>query len=190
MVRRHKKEYQALAKAYDVIIIGAGVIGTSIGCQLSRRGWRTVNVDTLSASGQGSTSSSLAIIRTHYSTLQGASLAWEGYHYWANWSDHVNLTSNTPLANFIETGVFVLKTSDNNWLTKQIGISKKLKIPFDEWSPNKVGAKFSNWDLSGFGPPISSNDPTFGQPTSASIHGGVLFPKAGYCDDPPLATQN
>ena len=57
-----------MTKAFDAIIVGAGVIGTSIGYQLTRRGWRTLNIDRLSASGQGSTSSSLAIIRTHYST--------------------------------------------------------------------------------------------------------------------------
>jgi len=73
-----------VTKAFDAIIVGAGVIGTSIGYQLARRGWRTLNIDRLSASGQGSTSSSLAIIRTHYSSCEGCALAWVGYHYCAN----------------------------------------------------------------------------------------------------------
>ena len=36
---------------------------------------------------------------------------------------------------------------------------------------------------------MSDND-QFGRPTAPMIYGGVLFPKAGYCNDPRLATQN
>ena len=179
-----------MRKAFDVVIIGAGVIGTSIAYQLSLQGWRTLNVDRLSTSGQGSTSSSLAIIRTHYSTREGTALAWEGYHYWNNWSDYVKLGNKTPLADFIQTGVFVLKTNDNNWLSNQLNISTELKIPFEEWSPTKISENFPQWDLSSFGPPIVSDHPSFGKPTSSLVDGGVFFPKAGYCNDPRLATQN
>ena len=35
-----------------------------------------------------------------------------------------------------------------------------------------------------------SNDPRFGQPSGSAVDGGVFFPKAGYCNDPRLATQN
>ena len=148
-----------MGKAFDAIIVGAGVIGTSIGYQLATRGWRTLNSDRLSASGQGSTSSSLAIIRTHYSTREGCALAWEGYHC-------------------------------NDRLASQIALSIELKIPFEEWSPAKIAEQFPAWDLSRFGPPVISDDPRFGQPSGPAVDGGVFFPKAGYCNDPRLATQN
>jgi sarcosine oxidase subunit beta len=179
-----------VTKAFDAIIVGAGVIGTSIGYQLARRGWRTLNIDQLSASGQGSTSSSLAIIRTHYSTREGCALAWEGYHCWANWSGYLNLNNGTDLAQFIQTGVIALKTKDNDRLTSQIALSKELKIPFEEWSPSKISEQFPAWDLSRFGPPVISDDPRFGHPSGPTVDGGVFFPKAGYCNDPRLATQN
>lgn len=164
-----------MTKAFDAIIVGAGVIGTSIGYQLARRGWRTLNIDQLSASGQGSTSSSLAIIRTHYSTREGCALAWEGYHCWANWSDYLNLDDGTDFAQFIQTGVIALKTKDNDRLASQIALSKELKIPFEEWSPAKIAEQFPAWDLSRFGPPVISNDPHFGQPSGPAIDGGVFF---------------
>ena len=148
-----------MGKAFDAIIVGAGVIGTSIGYQLATRGWRTLNIDRLSASGQGSTSSSLAIIRTHYSTREGCALAWEGYHC-------------------------------NDRLASQIALSIELKIPFEEWSPAKIAEQFPAWDLSRFGPPVISDDPRFGQPSGPAVDGGVFYPKAGYCNDPRLATQN
>ena len=78
-----------MTKTYEAVIIGAGIIGSAIGCGLARRGWRTLNIDRHSTSGQGSTSSSVAIVRTHYSTLEGSALAWEGTHCWENWLDHI-----------------------------------------------------------------------------------------------------
>ncbi|MEE3115154.1 MAG: FAD-dependent oxidoreductase, partial [Actinomycetota bacterium] len=42
--------------SYDAIIIGAGVIGGATAFELAKKGWKTLNVDKLPASGYGSTS--------------------------------------------------------------------------------------------------------------------------------------
>ena len=63
-----------MSKGYDAVIIGAGIIGAAIGYELSKRGWRTLNVDMLPAAGYGSTSNSCAIIRVYYSTLDGCAM--------------------------------------------------------------------------------------------------------------------
>ena len=60
-----------IKKDYDAIIIGAGVIGSAIGFELSKKGWKTLNVDRNPTSGYGSTAASCAIIRVHYSTFDG-----------------------------------------------------------------------------------------------------------------------
>ena len=44
-----------MQKGYDAIIIGAGVIGAAIGFELAKRGHKTLNIDKLPGSGQGST---------------------------------------------------------------------------------------------------------------------------------------
>ena len=103
-------------KIFDVIIIGAGIIGTSIGHRLSLKGWRTLNIDQLSGAGEGSTSNSLAIVRTNYSTIEGAALAWEGYQYWSNWPNYLQTVEKSRLAKFVETGAFVVKTKETNAL--------------------------------------------------------------------------
>ena len=74
-----------MEKNYDVIIVGAGVIGNAIAFELSKKGYRTLNIDRNPSSGYGSTSASCTIIRVHYSTFDGCALAYEGYHYLKKW---------------------------------------------------------------------------------------------------------
>ncbi len=179
-----------MVKVVDAVIVGAGVIGTAISYQLSSRGWRTLNVDKLAAAGQGSTSSSLAIVRTNYSTREGCALAWEGYHHWIDWPAYLNQRGSPDLAKFIPTGALALKTDQNNQLARQIELSEELKIPYEEWSPQEIAKRFPNWDIRTFGPPVPSEDPQFGISNGRTIHGAVYFPKAGYCSDPRLAAQN
>ena len=40
-----------MEKNYDVIIVGAGVIGTAIAFELSKKGYRTLNIDRNPSSG-------------------------------------------------------------------------------------------------------------------------------------------
>ena len=56
---------------YDTLIIGAGIIGAATAFELAKLGYRTLNVDKLPAAGYGPTSSSCAIIRAPYSTVNG-----------------------------------------------------------------------------------------------------------------------
>ena len=62
----------------DAVVIGAGVIGAAVALELTRGGRKTISVDRLPAAGYGSTSSSCAIIRVHYSTLEGTAFAYDG----------------------------------------------------------------------------------------------------------------
>ena len=69
------------ARTSDAIIIGAGVIGAATAFEMAKNGWKTLSVDRNTQAGHGSTAGSCAIIRMHYSTLDGTAFAWEGYHY-------------------------------------------------------------------------------------------------------------
>ena len=71
-----------MSKNYDAIIIGAGISGAAIAHELSKKGFKTLNIDKLTAAGHGSTGNTCAIIRTHYSTLEGTALAYDSYFYW------------------------------------------------------------------------------------------------------------
>ena len=52
-----------MAETADAVVVGAGVIGSSIALELSRDGLSVVVVDKASAPGQGSTSASSAVSR-------------------------------------------------------------------------------------------------------------------------------
>ena len=44
-----------MTQNYDAIIIGAGISGAAIAYELSKKGYKTVNVEMLTAAGHGST---------------------------------------------------------------------------------------------------------------------------------------
>jgi sarcosine oxidase subunit beta len=74
---------------YDAVIIGAGVIGAAIAFEMAKKGYRTLNVDKLPAAGEGSTGSTCAIVRTHYSTWDGTALAYESFLHWKDWESYL-----------------------------------------------------------------------------------------------------
>jgi glycine/D-amino acid oxidase-like deaminating enzyme len=179
-----------MAEHYDAIIIGAGIIGACTAYELAKRGWRTLNVDRLPAAGYGSTGSSCAIIRTHYSTLDGSALAYEGYFYWDDWANYLGVRDERGLAKFHKTGCLVMKTAVNGHLKAVCANQDALGIPWEDWGAEQIAARFPFYDLGAFGPPKRPDDPTFGEAERKQCLGAVFFPCAGYINDPQLATHN
>lgn len=64
-----------MSNSYDVIVIGAGVIGSSVAYHLARFGAKRVLVLERSQIGAGTTSQSSGILRTHYSVRENVELA-------------------------------------------------------------------------------------------------------------------
>jgi sarcosine oxidase, subunit beta len=178
-----------MADRYDAIVIGAGVIGAAVGLELARKGRRTLNVDALPAAGYGSTSASAAIIRVYYSTLDGTALAYEGYHYWLRWADHLELPEDTDLARFTKLGSIVIKTEENRHLQPTCALMARLGIPFEEWDAARLRRELPYYDLRRFAPPRRPDDPAFGE-GSGELAGAVFFPTSGYVSDPQLAARN
>jgi len=154
-----------MVKTSDAIIIGAGVIGTAIAFELSRRGMRTLTLDRHKQAGHGSTAGSCACICMYYSTFEGTAFAWEGYHYWRDWADYLKLPADSPLSRYVETGCLVMKTEDNGYLANHIENSALLDRPYEEWSPETIEQRLPVYDLSTFAPARRHDDPAFGQST-------------------------
>eukprot|EP00941_MAST-03F_sp_MAST-3F-sp1_P001306 g1306.t1 len=181
-------------KTYDAIIIGAGIIGSSIALELSRAGFKTLNIEKEKHCGEGSTIYSSGIVRTFYSLEDATKLAWEGYHYFTNWKDHIgNSVSPTELINFRECGGFLTSSPlSKSFIDRVVPLSAKLQIPHEFISRSEAEDKFG-FDLTAFGPPKRVDDEEFGTPSCAAtfgIEGGFFFPKTGYVSDPNLACRN
>ena len=179
-----------MTEAPDAIIIGTGVIGAAIAFEMAKNGWKTLSLDRNKVVGHGSTAGSCAIIRMHYSTLDGTAFAWEGYHYWRDWNEYLGLSAAAELAQFKEVGCLVMKTDGNGFLAKHMKYSAELDCPFEEWAPEKIGQKLPIYSLESFAPPKRRSDPGFGETNGESLSGGVFWPKAGYVTDPALSAQN
>ncbi len=178
-----------MTETADAIIIGTGVIGTAVAYELAKLGWKTLSLDRLSQIGQGSTAGSCAIIRMHYSTLDGTAMAWEGYHYWAQWRDYLE-AGEEDLAKFVECGCLVMATEMNGYLEKHKKFSGDLECPFEEWDAGEIRAKLPIYSTDSFAPARRMEDDGFGETNGSSLRGGVFWPKAGYVTDPALSSQN
>ncbi len=180
-----------MSQSYDAIVIGAGIIGACTAFELAKRGWRTLNVDRLPAAGYGSTGSSCAIIRTHYSTLDGSALAYEAFFDWDDWAGYLGVPDERGLAAFHKTGCLVMRTAANGHLRSVCAQQDALGIPWQDWAPERIAARFPFYDLRAFGPPKRPDDPAFGEAHRATSDlGAVFFPCAGYVSDPQLAAHN
>jgi sarcosine oxidase subunit beta len=168
----------------DAIIIGAGVIGAATAFEMAKQGWKTLSVDRNTQAG------SCAIIRMHYSTLDGTAFAYEGYHYWRDWAEYLEAHDPAGLAQFRETGCLVMQTEQNGWLAKHIENSRALGCPFEVWDAERIAARLPVYDLSGYFPPKRVEDAGFGEPTGGAVTGGVFWPNGGYVTDPALSAQN
>ena len=179
-----------MEKSFDAIIIGAGVIGSAIGFELSKKGYKTLNLDSNPTSGYGSTAASCAIIRVHYSTFDGCALAYEGYHYWKDWENYLDCMDEKGLAKFIECGCMIYKTEANQYLKKVIQRADELDIPYKEWDPKEIKENLPIVDTHKFGPVKLPSNPEFGKHDENNLKGSVFFPTAGYVNDPQLSAHN
>ena len=174
----------------DAIIIGAGVIGACVAYELAKLGWKTLSLDMAGEAGHGSTGSSCAIIRTHYSTLDGAALAHEGWFYWKDWAGYLAHDASRPLAEYRDSGCLVMKTESNRYLEPIRRNMDALAIPYEEWDEARIAAAYPFYDIARFGPAKRIDAAGFGEPTGGHLPGAIFFPRAGYVTDPALSAQN
>ena len=178
-----------MANTYDAVIIGAGVFGSGIAYELSRRGLRTCNVDMNAAPGYGSTSSSGAILRFTYSTVPGVQLAWEGNRYWENFEDYLEVSDERGLARKVTTGSLFLRV-DEDLHNLYIDRLAAVGVPYEEWDSEDLAVKAPFVTLDSFGTPCTIDDERFWADAKGTIPGGLFTPDAGYVSDPQLAAYN
>lgn len=119
-----------MARTFDVIIIGAGIIGCSTAFQLVQRGLK-VGILEKENIGAGSTGKSSAIIRQHYSNELTARMAHHSLRVFQDFEDQVGGESG-----FTQTGFVALVAAEdhagleaNVALQRRVGIQTELLPP-------------------------------------------------------------
>jgi sarcosine oxidase subunit beta len=178
-----------MAKQVDAIIIGAGVIGAATAFELAGRGYKTLNIDKLPASGYGPTSNSCAIVRAHYSSRDGVAMAYEGFFYWQDWEQYLEHTDETGLSKYMQCGTVLLKSSTGHD-KKVLDHYRELGVEFEEWDTRTLKEKVPIYDTHAFWPPKRPDDPHFWDESERELEGAIFTPGSGYVNDPQLATHN
>jgi sarcosine oxidase subunit beta len=179
-----------MSRRYDAIIIGTGIIGNATGMELAKKGYKTLNVDKLPASGYGSTSNTCAIIRLHYSTPEGVAMARESYFYWLDWPKYIGAVDENGMATYVNTGCLVTKNEKNRFLKHVMASLDELQVAYEELDTKQVKEFLPFVDTRQYGPPVVAEDPRFGQPTGDAIAGAIYIPESGLVNDPQLACHN
>ena len=163
------------AQSYDAIVIGAGVIGNAITCELARRGWRVVGVDRNPGAGQGSTSSSSAIVRFTYSTRAGVAMSYEGLQYWLDWPQHIGDCDEAGYTTFTQCGMLTFISGEGPHLLP-VPHFDELGVPYEIWDRDEAVARLGFFDLSRFGPPRQIGDPDFWAEPTSQLEGALWTP--------------
>ncbi|MEZ7823478.1 MAG: FAD-dependent oxidoreductase [SAR324 cluster bacterium] len=178
-------------KKADAIIIGAGVIGSSVAFELAKRGYKTLNIDKLPTSGYGSTSNSCAIVRAHYSTWDGVAMAYEGFFYWDDWANYLGVEDERGMIKYMKTGSIIFKLQGEDHSKKSLKYFEEIGVEHEIWDLDKLKERMSIYSHDQFdGTTRPDEDEHFFDKTGKEIEGAIFTPGSGYVSDPQLSSHN
>ena len=175
-------------RSCDAIVIGAGVIGSSVAYELAKTGRDVIVIDKATGPGQGSTSASSAVIRFNYSTLDAVALAWESFQGWLNWSEHLNATADESLITVHNIGVAMMEVPVMN-MALTVELFEQLGIRYRVLDAQGLKELIPSIDTGKYWPPKRIDDDAFWNDATESIR-AMYTPDGGYVNDPKLAAEN
>jgi len=171
-------------KSYDVVIIGAGIIGLSIAWQLVRRSnLRITVIEKGAAVGEGSTGASSAICRVRYSRDEMLLLARDGIHAYRHWGAFTRLGS--PAADFHEDGVLWMPGSDREWADREARRMQGFGVAAEVLDDDDVTERFPALGTCTLAPDLETgeaHDCVGGSRNLFEIEGGHVDPVAAASD--------
>ena len=117
-----------MALTAEAVVIGGGVMGTSILYNLASRGVDRPVLLERDSLGSGSTGRSSGIIRMHYSTAVNTDLAWKSYHIFKDFDE---IVGGGDVA-FVKTGfIVIVPEAEIDGLKHNIGVQKSVGVETD-----------------------------------------------------------
>lgn len=180
------------------VIIGSGVIGSSIALQLVRAGHDVTVIERNSAAGLGSTSASSAVVRFNYSTFDAVMLSWESYFHWKDFKSLIDGTSGYSRNSLDNSQSHYAELSDRGYVMLDVPVlsnehTMKLfdqaNIPYEIWDSATLKKRMPGIDAGKYWPNKPVKSDAFWEEATEEL-GGIYSPAGGYVSDPLLAAQN
>jgi len=122
------------SKTAEIVIVGGGVMGTSLAYHLAAMGVRGIVLLEKEALGAGSTGKSAAFIRHHYSNRVTAELVHKSRPVFENFEEITGFPSD-----FRKTGYLVLVSAgDETAFRENIALHRRIGIAVEEIAPDEV----------------------------------------------------
>ncbi|MGE5074076.1 MAG: NAD(P)/FAD-dependent oxidoreductase [Anaerolineae bacterium] len=108
----------------DVIIIGAGVQGTSLAFHLAQRGVKVIVVEKRFIAA-GATGRSSGLVRMHYDVRQDTELAWASFQYFRDWKHMVGGDCGFTRTGFIQ----IVAAADVPTMRANVTMHQEIGVP-------------------------------------------------------------
>lgn len=121
---------ERLPTAVDVVVVGGGIMGTSIARELARRGAGRVALFERATVAAGASGRTGALLRQHYSNRPEATLAWESHKVFADWPEAVGgepVHTATGLVVTVDTGPG--REANLDKLRRNVALQNSVGIP-------------------------------------------------------------
>lgn len=132
--------------AYDVVVIGAGIIGASSAFQLAQRGARVAVVESQSSFAEGSSGRSFASIRSQWADPLSIEIAWRSIQQWRDFEvTHGFDVEYTPSG-------YLLLYREEDWQTQLdvVELQRSFGVPVETLTTEEASG-FSAFDRTGIG---------------------------------------
>ncbi len=117
----------------DVIIIGAGVHGTSLAFHLAQRGVKSLVLEKQFVAA-GATGRSSGLVRMHYDVRQDCELAWVSFQYFRNWKERVGGDCGFTRTGFLQ----LVAPADTETLKSNVAMHQDIGVPVLLIGPDDV----------------------------------------------------
>ena len=159
---------QSLPKTADVVILGAGVMGTSIAFHLARRKAGKIIVIDKDYVGSGGSGRSSALIRMHYSFPPEVQLALISLEIFQNWQQIVGQPGDFRKTGFVR----LVHPTETERLKRNVEMQRKLGAKVELIDEHELHALEPDWNVDEV--EIAAYEPDSGYGDGAAVAGDFL----------------
>ena len=158
----------SLPKTADIVIVGAGVMGTSIAFHLARRKAGRIVVLDKDHVGRGSSGRSSALIRMHYSFAPEVQLALVSLRMFENWREVAGQPGDFRRTGFIR----IVHPNETERLTRNVEMQRRMGARVDLIDKNTLHELEPDWNLDEV--ELAAYEPDSGYGDGAGVAGDFL----------------